>query len=152
MNDEPNNFVEILRELSLSDLSTERQELRDVVAVHQGELVNIEAEITRRFSALGALALDDAGKDYGTVTKEMEGGYKIKAEIKQTVKWDSDALQAIASDMTWEKIQHWFKIAFSVPEAKFKAIEPGPFQKALEKARTTKLAPMKVTLIDPEGA
>ena len=141
-----------LRELSLDELATERQELRDITAGYEGELVNIEAEITRRFSALGALALDDAGKDYGTATREIKGGYKLKAEIKQTVKWDSDALQTIASDMTWEKIQHWFKIAFSVPEANFKAMEPGEFKDALTRARTTKLAPLKITLIDPEGA
>ncbi len=144
-------YAENLREFSLEQLSAERQEVGAIVAGYYAELADIQAEIDRRFHNVAALALDAAGKDYGTTTKEVEGGYKIKAEIKQTVKWDSDALQTIASDMTWEKIQHWFKIAFSVPEAKFKAIEPGPFKKALEKARTTKLAPMKVTLIDPES-
>ena len=142
---------EHLREFSLDQLSGERQELCDMLAGYQQELADIQAEIDRRFHNVAALALNAAGKDYGTTTKEVEGGYKIKAEIKQTVKWDSDALQTIASDMTWETIQHWFKIAFSVPEAKFKAIEPGPFQKAMERARTTKLSPIKVTLIDPES-
>ncbi len=150
MDDEP-DYAESLRELSLAQLSAERSGVVSVAAGLQKDLADIQAEIDRRFSGAGKLALDAAGKDYGTTTKKVEGGYKIKAEIKQTVKWDSDALQTIASDMTWEKIQHWFKIAFSVPETKFKAIEPGPFKKALERARTTKLTPIKVTLIDPEG-
>ncbi len=144
------DYAENLRILTLAQLSGERQKQRITLAFYQEDLADIEAEITRRYNAAGALALDEQGKDYGTATRKIDGGYKIKAEIKQTVKWDSDALQAIAADMTWEKIQHWFKIAFSVPAAKFKAVEPGPFKKALEKARTTKLSPLTITLIDPD--
>ncbi len=140
-----------LREMPVLLLSAER--VRNLVALadYQSNLSDIQAEIDRRFSDAGKLALDTAGKVYGTATREVEGGYKIKADVKQAVKWDGAALQAIAADMTWEKIQHWFKIDFSMPEAKFKAIEPGPFRKAIEKARTTKLSPIKITLIDPEG-
>jgi len=145
------DYADNLREYSLTHLTADRQDLLDGAADIQQELADIQAEIDRRFSDAGKLALDTAGKDYGTITREVENGYKIKADIKQTVKWDGAALQAIAADMTWEKIQHWFKIDFSVPEAKFKAIEPGPFRKAIEKARTTKLSPIKITLIDPEG-
>lgn len=151
MPNEPRFYTEYLREISLSQLSSERQALRDVMAGTGQELADIQDEITRRFSAAGALALDDAGKDYGTATSEVGLGYKIKAEIKQTVKWDSAVLQVIAADMSWNSIQHWFKIAFSMPEAQFKAIEPGPFKDAIIAARTTKLAPLSITLIDPKG-
>ncbi len=146
---ETSEYATDLREMSLAVLAAERQSVADVLAVYGLEMADIQAEIDRRFHDAALNALSNAGKDYGTTTHEVEGGYKIKADIKQTVKWDSDALQTLASDMSWEKIQHWFKISFSVPEAKFKAMEPGPFQAAIAKARTTKLSPLKITLIDP---
>jgi len=145
------DYADDIRKFSLVRLTADRQEFRDAIVGFNAVLADIQNEIDRRFSNAGKLALDTAGKDYGTITREVENGYKIKADIKQTVKWDGAALQAIAADMTWEKIQHWFKIDFSVPEAKFKAIEPGPFRKAIEKARTTKLSPIKITLSDPES-
>ncbi len=143
------NYADSLREMPLDKLSAERVRNLFALADYQAILADIQAEIDRRFKPAGLLALDTALKRYGTTTREVGGGYKIKVDIKQTVKWDSAALQTLASDMSWEKIQHWFKIDFSVPEAKFKAIEPGPFQVAIAKARTTKLAPIKITLIDP---
>ena len=145
------DYADDLREMPLDELSDSRLELSTRLSAVQRDLAAIQDEINRRFEGAAKLALDEAGKEHGTATRTMEGGYKIKADIKQTVKWNSDVLQVIASDMDWEQIQHWFKISFSVPEAKFKAMPPGDLQKAVATARTTKLAPLKVTLIDPEA-
>ena len=148
------DLADNLRELTIDQLAAMRLALRVVDAGVKVDLAAIQDEITRRFSNLGSLALDEQGKTYGTVTRELigfDGRYKIKAEVKQTVKWDSEALQTLAADLTWKQIQHWFKIAFSVPEAKFKAMEPGPFKEKLEQARTTKLSPLAITLIDPDA-
>ena len=144
-------YPEFLRDLSLPKLADERLEIAAILGEYQQSLADIQTEITRRYEGLAALALDEAGKDHGTTTRDLDGGYKLKIERKQTVKWDSAALQAVASEMTWERIQHWFKIAFSVPEAKFNAVEPGPFKDELVKARTTKLGNVTVTLIDPKA-
>ena len=145
------DYADDLREMTLAELSLERADLGQMLAGYGIHMNDIQNEIDRRFSGLAKLSLDEAGKEYGTATREMEGGFKIKADIKQTVKWDSDKLQAIAASMDWEMAQHWFKISFSIPEAKFKAMAPDLLQKQVADARTTKLSPLKITLIDPEA-
>lgn len=147
------DYADDLRELSLTEIAHERQEYGLAAERVKTYLANIQTEIDRRFSGAAKLTLDEQGKSYGTASREIEGGFKLKADIKQTVKWDGAALKAIAAGMgTLQEIEHWFKIEFSVPEAKFKAIPPGDLLDDVTAARTTKLSPLKVTLIDPARA
>ena len=84
-----------------------------------------------------------AGKDSGTMTIHR-GNRKYKAEIRKTVSWDSDKLQAVAAGMPWNAVERLFDIKFSVAEGKFNAISDDELLAKIMEARTTKLSELKV--------
>ncbi len=130
----------------LDQLTSFRATSQAVIDKEKVAIAEIDAEYLRRFGSHIEDVLDSAGKQSTTV--DIEGGFKAKGSISKTVKWDSDVLQTIAVSMGWEEIKHYFKIAFTMPEAIFKALPPGPLKEAVEKARTVKYGELKVS-IDP---
>lgn len=101
---------------------------------------------------------DDADKTYGEVTQTVDG-FKVKAEISKTVKWDSDLLVAAARNLPWAEANNLFDIEFSMGEKKYQELavkaSNDPASKALmdavNAARTLKFGPPKIKSIEPEG-
>lgn len=136
---------------SLAQIHQLQGATRDEIATQKVHLAELDAEIYRRFEKVGYYHLAELGKEGGSTTFDAGGedglNFKVKASISKSVKWDGAALQKIASGMTWEEIQHYFKISFSMAEAIYKALPPGDLKKNVEAARTTKYADMKVELV-----
>lgn len=128
----------------LTYLVNQRNHAEDEKAAANARIAEIDAEFVRRFGSTLYGKLKASDKETGSVTAETEDGFKLKGEVSKTVKWDSGALQTVAMGMSWEEIQHYFKIAFSVPEAIYKAIPPSKLKDALTKARTVKPGDLKV--------
>ena len=108
----------------------------------------VKAELERRYSESAKRFIAEAGKTHGTATLPLQDGMSAKIEIKQTVKWDSAKLQAVARELPWERVEAMFKIAFSMPEAIYKgiaALSPEMRQK-IDAARTTVISEPSIVL------
>lgn len=81
----------------------------------------------------------------GTVTVKRDG-LVIKGEVRKKVTWDQEKLKAIAGQLRWDEVQHYFDIKFSVPEKIYSALPPGPLRDMLTKARTVQFEDPKVTV------
>lgn len=133
---------------SLGSLQLQYESLRQLAEQNKAEQAEILEELTRRTGTTLMNKLKAAGKEHGSVTVELPNGVKVKGERKQKVEWDQAKLRQIASTLTWEQIQHYFKITFSVPEKVYGALDPTMrLQKAFEDARTTKLDDLKVVFV-----
>lgn len=97
----------------------------------------VQEEILRRRGDDIGAAYAAAEKQYGDIRFTVEG-VEMQVSVGKTVKWDQKALESIAAKMPLEEAQHYFDISFKVPEAKFKALPPSDFKKALEDAREVK--------------
>ena len=146
-----------LDQLSDQELAAYQQSLREAVElVARGakpltdEVARVEAHVQERFSEAVSVAYSREKKKSGKLNIKREDGFVIEANISKTVKWDSDKLKAVAQGMSWEEIQHYFKIDFSVSEAIFKALPPGPIRDAITNARTTNYGDPKVKLSAPQ--
>ncbi len=135
---------------SLSHLRAEIIATQKTIADLQNDLGLISIEIGRRFAE--PLLAQMAAKNARSATIDASEGFKFKGSVGKTVTWDSSALQELAAEMDWAKAQHYFKIKFSVAEAMFKSVEPGPFKDALTAARTTKDGQLKIEMIVPKTA
>lgn len=126
-------------------------EIRQYIAMHEThiegskrKLEELNGEVRRRFESTLVDALIKQDKQSGQHTFEHEG-FKLTGEIKATVKWDSVALEAIASTMPYEQVKRTFKIDFSVPEKTFKSISDAKLIDRLIEARTVKYSEPKIT-------
>jgi hypothetical protein len=133
---------------TVADLSV--AELRDLVATQtsiinaaKAEVDTIQQELRSRFEARLTEYLAQADKQHGQHTFEVDG-VKLTAEVKATVKWDSTALEGIASKMPWPEAQRLFKIDFSVPEKNYNAIRDEKLLDQLIDARTVKYSEPKI--------
>jgi hypothetical protein len=133
---------------SLAHLRGQSDRLKSLIAECKAEQDAITAELARRLGAGIAAQLAAAGKSVGSITVDTPEGIKLKGEIKQTVKWDSSALQDIAAGMSFNEWTHYFKIAFAVPEGIYKAVPPGALKDAFTAARTTKTSGMVVSFVE----
>jgi hypothetical protein len=108
----------------------------------------IKDEVSRRFLASAQQSLIQQGKEYGTANLELQGGFKVKAELRQKVKWDSDKLMAVARDLPFERVAALFKIEFSMSETAYKGVAMlSPELRAkIDEARTTSPDTPKLTL------
>ena len=106
-------------------------------------LAEIDAEILKRYGNAFTDIFAAEQKESGTFTRELDG-QKFKGSKSKKVEWDNAALQALASGMTWDLIQHYFKIDFKIPEAVFNAVPPGDLKTAFGKARTVKHGDLKI--------
>lgn len=117
----------------------ELKSLRDTydagAAAPNAENNHIATVLRERFEADVEAAFARAGKTAGALTVTLDGGLVAKADIPKKVKWDQAKLQAIAAGLPWAQVAHLFKIEFTVPEAKFKALMPGELRDAVAAAR-----------------
>ncbi len=137
-------LAENVQHASISSLQSERSNAVEAAASAKQRISAVDAELVRRFGEQGKTALANLGKETGTTTLELENGPKLKADVSKTVKWDGDALAALAADMTWENASHFFEIKFSMKEAMYKAQPPGNFLDSLTAARTVKTGDIKI--------
>jgi hypothetical protein len=147
--DDPTGTAERpIEELSLSNLYVLEAGLKYQAERVKIDLAAIAAEYARRLGDSAKRSYEQAGKDSGTLSLELQDGLTAKCDISKKVEWDSAKLQAIAQTMPWERVAAIFKIVFAVPETIYKGIAAAdPALKAkLDEARTTKLAPVKITL------
>lgn len=126
-------------------------ELRELVATHnatidaaKGELEVLQQELRHRYEDKLAQHLRSLEKNHGQMTFE-EDGVKLTAEVKATVKWDSQKLEDIAKTMPWQDAQRLFKIEFSVPEKNYAAVRDEKLLDKLIDARTVKYSEPKIT-------
>ena len=111
-------------------------------------LITVNDEINERFADTIKAALAAQGKDSGTVTQVLDGGFEIKGEVGKKVDWDSDKLLATAMTIPFDQAKQIFKFAVSVPEKIYnglKAANPA-LGAAVDGARTTTFSAPKVTL------
>lgn len=134
---------------TLPELLAEQEAAVAAATAAKARTANVKAELQRRYSASATMALGQAGKDHGTVSLPLQDGFKVKADVKQTVKWDSGKLMAIAQTLPWERVEALFKIEFSMPEkiyAGVSALSPD-LRAKIDEARTTTVAAPAITLI-----
>jgi hypothetical protein len=106
---------------------------------------SISAALANRTKDALAAALAEAGKTQGSITAEVDG-VKFNYELKPKITWDSKRLQAIAGDMTWDKVEKIFSIKFSVKETTYKALTDDALVAALNTARTVEHTDPKISL------
>lgn len=135
------------KDLSLRELANQITEGRDFLDRLKKLSKQLEDELHTRFSAALSDKLKANSASSGTIEVD---GHKIKGAISKTVKWDNDKLKAAASVLSWEEIEHYFKIAFSISETVFKGTPPGPLKKIMADARTVKYDDLKVSLEPPK--
>lgn len=142
-------MTEDLTRLSLDDLRAKLAAAEDVAKEARAEVSDVKAECARRYGESARQALAQLDKEYGTVTLPLQDGFRAKAEVKQTVKWDSDELQAIASTMPWERVREIFKISFAVPEKIYGGLRAANPELAdrIDAARTTTIGEPVVTIL-----
>lgn len=132
-----------LADLSVSELREAAITQQTIIDSAKEKMDAIQAELRNRFEPVLREALAQQDKQYGQHTFDADG-VKLTAEVKATVKWDSAALEKIASNLPWETVSRVFKIEFSVPEKNFKAINDQALLDKLVDARTVKYSDAKV--------
>lgn len=126
-------------------------ELREAAARHttiidsaKEQLDLIQAELRARYEVRLKEYLAQTDKQHGQHTFE-DDGIKLTAEIRATVKWDSQRLEAIASKMPWHEAQRLFKVDFTVPEKNYQALRDEKLLDQLIEARTVKYSEPKIS-------
>ena len=132
-----------LADASLADLREAAITQQAIIESAKEKMDGIQAELRRRYEPVLRDALAQQDKQYGQHTFESDG-VKLTAEVKATVKWDSDKLEKIAANLPWETVSRVFKIEFSVPEKNFKTINDSSLVDKLVEARTVKYSDAKV--------
>lgn len=148
MNDSPDMATATLDELRAMQASAEVD-----IANAKARIAMVGDALSARFTAAAKAQLTAKGKEHGSVTIDLPDGFKLKADAKQTVKWDSDALQEIASTLPWDRVAALFNIKFSMSETIYKgvsALSPELRQK-IDAARTTETKPFAFKLEKAEG-
>lgn len=138
---------------TLADLLAEQDAAAQDLAAAKGRVLRVSQELERRFGDSVKRTLEQAGKTHGTTTLELQDGFAAKADIKQTVKWDSEALQAIAQTLPWERVAALFSITFKMSETIYKgvsALSP-ELREKIDAARTTVIGAPSVTLTKKEA-
>lgn len=138
-----------IEELSLLELFQKQEEIIASAAHLKSAAAAVMAAIDARLTESAMRAFEQADKDNGTLTLELQDGLKAKADIKKTVTWDSDVLQSVAQTMPWDRVKAMFGIKFSVSETIYKgigAVDPA-LKAKIDEARTVKLSPPKITLV-----
>lgn len=133
---------------SIPALYSMQAEFAKQVADARSRLGAVTAELFTRFAASVKATLDQAGKTHGSATLPLQDGFALKTDTKQTVKWDSAQLQAIATTLPWERVVALFKIDFSMSETIYKgvaALSP-ELREKIDAARTTKIGEPVITL------
>lgn len=138
-----------LAAIPIATLMQQRDELSAQMANLSKAVAAIDAEIASRYVPAFMDLLKQQGKDAGSITF-VRDGFKMKGEVRKSVKWDSAKLHQIAAGMDWPTVQRLFKIEFSVAEATYKALLDDELRRKLDEARTVKLSAPSVSVIEPE--
>ena len=120
-------------------------EIKNTIALLKSEEEKIQAALLSQYGHQFAQALADNGKQYGDITREVDG-VKLTYSVKAKVKWDNDQLAHIASSLDWEMTRKIFKIEFSVPERTFKALTDQKLVDRLTDARTVEYSEPKFSV------
>lgn len=133
---------------SLHDLLMEQDAAAFDTAAAKGRTLRVAQELQRRFGESAKAALAQSGKDHGSITLPLQDGYSVKADAKQTVKWDSAKLQAVAQTLPWERVNALFGIKFSMSETIYKGVSAlSPELRAkIDAARTTTIGEPSIVL------
>lgn len=137
-----------LSRLSLADLLMEQDAAALDTSAAKGRTLRVQQELQSRFAAGAKHALEEAGKAHGSISLPLQDGFVAKADAKQTVKWDSDALQAVAQTLPWERVIALFNIKFAMSETIYKGVSAlSPELRAkIDLARTTTIGEPSITL------
>lgn len=138
-----------LRRASLSDLLQLQDGYASGVESLKARLQTVKDELARRYAESAKQALAQRDKEHGSGTLPLQDGFAVKFKVDREVKWDSDALMAVAQTLPWERVTALFKIAFSMPEDIYKGVSAlSPELRAkIDAARTTKIKPPAITLV-----
>lgn len=138
-----------ITKLSLTELDVMAANTASMAATVKLRADMVKAEVARRYGESAKQALAQQGKDHGTTRLPLQDGFIAKADVKQEVKWDSDALMAIAQELPWERVQALFKIKFEMSETIYKGVSAlSPELRAkIDAARTTIIKPPAITLV-----
>lgn len=117
------------------------------LAKSKARLADLNEQIKIVTAPLVATAYDHADKPDGTVRFACDN-HIFKCEVAKRVTWDSDRLAMLAADMEPGAARGLFKIEYSVPETKFKAVTDTILRHNLTAARTVKYGEPKITLAD----
>lgn len=137
--------MDSLRELhkQQTDIFYDAERLKNRLKALQENILAATAERVNQMYSL-------SGKQHGTVNVDGGDGIVIKGAIDKKVEWDSAVLMGVASTLPWDKVREIFKIEFSVPEKMYAALKDHGITPeqiiAIDAARTTKYAPLKVSL------
>ena len=134
-----------IKSATLPELADGIRKIQDTLDMLEAAKSLYLSEITARTKEQLAAQLAAAGKTQGEVTAEVDG-VKLTYSSKPKITWDSKTLQAIAGDMTWDKVEKIFSIKFSVKETTYKALTDDALIAALNKARTVEHTEPKITL------
>lgn len=119
----------------------------------QTVLNTIDRAIAEKYTETAKLAFEKANKTDGKVAVDLPGGLKLSASVSKRVDWDSDKLLAVAKNMPWADVQHYFKFDLGVSENIYKSLPPSSeFKAKLDDARAVKLGDMKITLERKDAA
>lgn len=131
-----------------AELLAEQDAAAQDTAAAKGRTLRLTQELQRRLGESGKAALLQADKTHGTTSLQMQDGMVAKVEVKQTVKWDSAALQELAQTLPWERVNAMFSIKFSMSETIYKGIAAfSPEMRAkIDAARTTTLGEPSIVL------
>ena len=139
-----------LEPYTIEQLDTEREFATLHMAQAKADITAIDAEYTRRFK--DQVETDMTLNESRSATLDLPGGFKAKGSVSKTVKWDGDALKKIAATMSWAQASHFFKIAFTMAEATFNALDPtSELAKTAKGARTVKYGDLRVTVEAPKS-
>lgn len=136
-----------MEDVSIDSLITLIANVKEEVKAAKARLSELEGALATRLEPFARNEYEMVGKDSGTLTFERDG-HKFKAEIRKTVTWDNDKLQAVAASLPWTTVERLFDIKFSVPETRFKAISDDDLLQKVTEARTTKLSDMKISCVE----
>lgn len=137
-----------LAAIPIAALMQQRDQLSAQMSNLSKAISTIDGEVASRYVPAFAALLAQQGKEAGSLTFERDG-FKMKGDVRKSVKWDGAKLQAIASGMDWPTASRLFKIEFGVSEATYKALIDEELRKRLDDARTVKLSTPSVSIIEP---
>jgi hypothetical protein len=134
---------EYVRSKKTSELRQMVGEIQEAMALQKATIDAIYEELLSRYGDKFKKELEDADKQDGEMTREIDG-QRLTFAIKAKVKWDSSQLQVIASTLPHDTVHKVFKIDLSVPERTFKALTDDKLIRALGEARTVEYGAPKI--------
>lgn len=139
---------EDLLNMPIAALMEYQEAVARVLEEAKKEVAAVASVVTARFSDQIKDAYTAQDKQHGTVRVPVWTDVEAVGSATKKVSWDQSGLKAIASDMDWLTVDHFFKIKFDVSETVFNGLAPDdPRRPLFEAARTVEYGEPKVTLV-----